>query len=411
VIRPLAIALAAALASVGSAAAQVDLFSRDRFSGIADVRLAASEGERSWTDGGFGKTRSGGGDDGLHLGDASLVWKPRLSWSLGATIDVRLDPEDEARPVDVVEAFATFKPTPRSATRAQVRAGLFYPPISLEHGGVAWTVTDTITPSAINSWVGEEVKVAGVEALLTRSFAEHELGVAAALFGANDTAGTLLSFRGWALHDIKAGARQSFDLPALSAFMRVRQAPVTTPILELDDRAGGYVAVDWRPPWGVALNALYYDNGGDRRAVRAREWAWDTRFTSLGATWQVDEQTRVLAQVMWGETLMGFQTPGGIWVDVGFASAYVLASRRMGRSTLTGRLDWFATEDRTLQLIDNNDEDGWAATAAYRYALRDGIDLRLEALQVWSDRPSRRYGLTASKQQQTTLQSSLRLSF
>ena len=59
------------------------------------------------------------------------------------------------------EAYLVFKPTPAGDTRYSVRAGLFYPPVSQEHQGPAWIDADMITPSAINSWIGEEVKVVG----------------------------------------------------------------------------------------------------------------------------------------------------------------------------------------------------------------------------------------------------------
>src|ERR1700712_991513 len=88
--------------------AEADLFSRETLSGLADIRLAASNGERSWTDGGYGKTRySGGGDDikiTPQLAEAALVWKPRLSWDLGAVVQLQYQPE-QVRGVDVVEAY------------------------------------------------------------------------------------------------------------------------------------------------------------------------------------------------------------------------------------------------------------------------------------------------------------------
>ena len=58
-----------------------------------------------------------------------------------------------------------------------------------------------ITPSAINSWIGEEVKVVGVEGTATHPLAGGRLSGTFGLFGFNDTAGTQLAFRGWALHD------------------------------------------------------------------------------------------------------------------------------------------------------------------------------------------------------------------
>src|SRR6476619_7216107 len=86
-----AIPLGCALAAlwVTPASGEARLFTPDSFEASGDVRLVAVDGERSWVDGGFGKLRSGSdGDTQLEpqLGNASLVWKPQFTWSLGATI-------------------------------------------------------------------------------------------------------------------------------------------------------------------------------------------------------------------------------------------------------------------------------------------------------------------------------------
>jgi hypothetical protein len=56
----------------------------------ADLRLIAANGERSWTDGGFGKTRFGPSRDRFQIDARAIkgdvVWQPHLSWSLDATI-------------------------------------------------------------------------------------------------------------------------------------------------------------------------------------------------------------------------------------------------------------------------------------------------------------------------------------
>lgn len=54
-----------------------DLFSAQRFSGHADLRLGVANGEPSWLDEGFGKARFGADNDGADaratLAEASLV--------------------------------------------------------------------------------------------------------------------------------------------------------------------------------------------------------------------------------------------------------------------------------------------------------------------------------------------------
>ena len=77
------------------------------------------------------------------------------------------------------------------------------------------TCKDSITPSAINSWIGEEVRPVAAEGTLAATLGEHKLRATAALMAANDTAGTLLTFRGWALHDRTTLAFHRQPLPPL----------------------------------------------------------------------------------------------------------------------------------------------------------------------------------------------------
>lgn len=345
------------------------------------------------------------------MAEAALEWKPRLNWVWGAVVDVIARPGQE-HPVDISQAYVTFKPAPTSATRFSARFGLFYPPISLEHEAPVWGVRDTITPSAINSWVGEEVKVVGAEAKLSRDFGEQQVTLTGAAFGYDDTSGTLLTYRGWALHDLQSTTNGAFPLPPLSGFAASVQDMETYSQLEIDHRIGFYGRAEWRVTDAFAVHVFHYDNRGDKVGVTADlQWAWQTRFSEAGARLDVDAHTRLLAQAMTGRTKMGFETGDGLFADVSFHAAYGLIAHDFGKATLTARIDGFDTVDHSLQAVDNNDEHGWALTGAYRLELSRHADLRFEALKVWSNRPSRAYAGEAPAQAQTVLQSSLRLSF
>ena len=403
------------------AVAEPDLFSRQAFEGLIDVRAIAADGQPSYLDGGFGRARYGGNGSGdlrgkLSLADAALVWKPQLSWSLGAIVDVEHQ-DGQEHPFDLVQGYLTYRPAPHGDTRVSARAGFYYPPISEEHEGATWAVAETITPSAINSWVGEEVKVLGGEAKLSRRFGEQELSATVGLFGYDDTSGTLLTFRGWGLTDIKATAFGSFRMPPLDPYMAGRQAPATQSTAELDGRIGYYGRLDWRPTGRLGFSAFYYDNRGDKIAVAKHQWAWATRFWNFGASLDLDEHTRILSQVMTGQTLMGYPDPGHAeWINLGFSSAYVLATHSFGRSALTGRAEYFKTSDRNFDPAvhdpeDNRGEHGWALTAAYRYDLTRHARWMLELLHIRSQRPSLDEKGLEPLQNQTLLQSSVRLAF
>lgn len=195
--------------------------------GMAELRLGAADGETGWLDGGFGKGALGEGSD-LSLSQAVVEWRPSLGFSAGAVVSAQLQPDVDPA-LDIDEAYLTFRAPPSGVGRLSGRAGLFYPPVSMEHEGVGWTTTGLLSASAINSWVGEEVKVVGLEASLARAFGEHEVSATAAVFGWNDTSGTLLTFRGWALHGVRTGFHTEFPLPPLSPFMETKQAPITDP--------------------------------------------------------------------------------------------------------------------------------------------------------------------------------------
>ncbi|HEX3676346.1 MAG TPA: hypothetical protein VHU79_02980, partial [Sphingomicrobium sp.] len=86
---PLGCALAALWTTPASADADLKLFTPSNFEFSGDVRAVAIDSEKSWVDGGFGKLRSGSDGDlrvQPQLGNAALVWKPQLTWSLGAIV-------------------------------------------------------------------------------------------------------------------------------------------------------------------------------------------------------------------------------------------------------------------------------------------------------------------------------------
>ena len=397
--------------AAGQARAEPDAGPTNTISGLVDLRLAAASGERSWLDHGFGKTRFGGGGAYARLGEAALAWRSQLTWDWSVQAEAEIQP-DHDHAVRLGEAYVAYKPMPIGQTRISGRFGLFYPPISLEHGGAFWTPTDTITPSAVNSWVGEEVKVVGLEASARRTIAGQDVALTGALFEFNDTSGTLLTARGWALGDVKTSAYGRFDLPPRGGILRFVQAPVTNPVMELDRRIGEYGRLDWRPTGQLDLNLFYYDNAGDRVSRQRKQWAWRTRFFNPGLRYDWDARTTLRAQAMTGSTLMGFGDPD-LWVKTEFSAGYLMLTRRLGPDdALSARLDLFQTHNRADPLYGPTQERGWAVTADYKRPLSPNAALLVEAIYVSSDRPARQEILgEPPRQDQTVLQSALRLSF
>jgi len=396
---PLSCALAALCASPAAAQSDLRLFTPDTLSLSGDVRAVAVGGEESWVDGGFGKLRSGG-DGGQtrlrpELGNFSLVWQPQLTFSLGATI-VGAAEGGERTEAGLSQAYLTFRPMRSSSGVAfSGRAGLMWPPVSLEHEGADWHVRDSITPSAINSWIGEEVRPAAVEGTLAAELGEHKLRATAALFAANDTAGTLLTFRGWALHDRSTLAFHRQPLPPLGDEFTGVQAAFTHPLLDVHsgfaNRPGYYAKLGWQPPLPLRIELFRYDNRANPEDVTADlEWGWRTQFDNVGLVAELGGGAELKAQAMRGRTRMGFVEDGRHWVDNHFRSAFVMVTRPVGSIGFAIRAEAFGTRNRGSWWDSSYDEDGWSAMLA---AKRDfgPISGIFELLHVSSDSPAREH--------------------
>ncbi|MEA3031797.1 MAG: hypothetical protein QOG13_3122 [Sphingomonadales bacterium] len=382
---------------------------------VIDFRIVLTDGERAFADGGFGRSRFGGGGDGIDVhavpAEAELVWHGPLAWNVEGTLAIAAQDEQD-QPVDLIEAFATWRPVPRGATRFSVRAGLYWPQVSLEHEGPAWQVSDMITPSAINSWIGEEVKVVGLEGSASHPLAGGRLTATLGLFGFNDTAGALLAFRGWALHDQKTGAFSRQPLPPLGPDMAGAQPQWTTPTLEADHRPGFYGRLAYQLIAPVSVEAFYYDNRGDPFAVTPDlQWGWRTRFLNVGARVDLGAHTRLLAQALTGSTRMGADEPGAdeVWVDTRFRSAFLRLTHEIGPVALSGRVDLFQTRQRGEYVYQDDSEDGWSLTGALDWRLTDQAQVIVEGLHVETERGARaRIGL-APRQDQEVVQASMRI--
>jgi hypothetical protein len=267
-----------------------------------------------------------------------------------------------------------------------------WPEISLEHTtGGAWSTVNTLTPSAINSWVGEEVKVLGVEGTVRTSLGSSMLAFTGSIFGFDDTSGTLLSFRGWALHSDKATVFGHFPLPPLNPFITLLQQHETKSMIEIDHRPGFYGRLEWRPPAAFGAALFYYDNRGNPQAFRSDgQWGWRTRFLNLGINADLGPRTRLLAQGMTGSTLMGFKTNGQRWVHTQFRSAYVSITQTLSdKAAVTGRIEAFRTHELGSEMSPLDSEHGWSTTIALRYNLRDNLTGFAEAMNVRSRRDVR----------------------
>jgi len=284
-----------------------------------------------------------------------------------------------------------WKVTPQSSrVGLRLRGGHFFPPLSLENDGVAWSPTRTLTASALDSWIGEEVRVTGLEASLEVFLPTSDLTFTGAVFGGNDPCGSLLAWRGWAIGDRQSGLSDRLPLAALPAFepdgIFPAQDPWVAPFREVDGRAGWYAAASYTLPERLEVRALLYDNRGDPLALEDGQYAWKTRFAGAGAKLRLWQGIEILGQYLDGWSVMG---PGEA-VDVYYRTWYLLASATLGPHRLSARYDWFRARDEDrFGVVDPNDEEGDAWTVAWAFEFARRTTVLLELLSVDSSRPAR----------------------
>jgi hypothetical protein len=312
------------------------------------------------------------------------------------------------------QAYLTFKPMRGSKLAFSARAGLMWPSVSLEHEGADWHVKDSITPSAINTWIGEEVRPVAVEASLGTDLGRNKLRATAALMAANDTSGTLLTFRGWALHDTTTLAFHRQPLPPLDEELAAYQAPFTHPLIDLHSgfahRPGYYAKLAWIPPLPIRFELFRYDNRANPELVNEDlEWGWRTRFNNLGLVADVGSSTQLKAQAMQGTTLMGFRGANGRrWIDNRFRAAFAMLVHSFKEIGVAVRADTFDTRNRGSDIGDEYDDRGWSVMFAAKREWGP-ITALVELLHVSSKRENREDAGLDARQRQTQLQTEVRM--
>jgi hypothetical protein len=380
--------------------------------GLADFRYQHSDAQQGWVNGGLGAFRDGGENDRLRISEAALVLQGRLwDWSGTATAKYAHGQEN---PVDLTEAFLQYRPVSTSPWRFGARIGMFFPPISLENNGIAWSSPYTLTSSAINTWVGEELKTFGGEAYLTHQLKSGDrLSVFAAGLANNDTAGTLLTWRGWSLHDYEATLQDSFPIPEGIGLQKLfpRQAALTRPFVEVDGRPGYYAGFSAERPDLFKFRALYYDNRANPAAVEKGQFGWLTQFWSLGFKTELPWDLTLIGQGMTGRTSMGRLRDGKRPFDVGYWAASILLSKASGIHRISMRHDQFGTDENDRLPQDDNRERGYAFTANYNLTLAQQHQLNFEVTHTHKDRSARIRLGQAPNQEETLWQVAYRLFF
>ncbi len=364
------------LLAAGTAAA-------DGFEAGADLLALSSNGTTSWLNNGLGALRFDADHQGLQLDDIRFGYRATAADIVHFTVEAISYGDRDSNPIDLTEAFAEIRPFPHGPWRSRFRIGAFYAPISLEDRLPGWRSPYSLSPSAINTWIGEELRTFGAEYQLDwlgrQRGHDWELTAGGSVFGWNESAGELMSERGWALHDRQSTLFGSFGTAQPGAVADER-------LLTADgaNRAGYYVNGGAKYLDSLELRALHYDNRADPNAYseQANNYPWRTQFNSTGIRWTPDSHWTVISQWMRGSTCSDAEDEEYYcWT---FESEFLLLSWQSGANRLSGRYDRFDMHQSEPpdDIDDGYRDNGHAWTIAYQREINRYLSIALELLQV-----------------------------
>jgi hypothetical protein len=344
-----------------------------------DARLVSSDAYPSFMDGGFGTVRFGSDDSGLRLGRARFGVTQPLGELWSAHLDASVFDDKGGSALGVTEAYLLFRPYPFDGFRFRLKAGGFYPPVSLENRESGWESPYTLSYSAINSWLAVEVRTIGLEGQLdwlgTRAGHDFDLGVTGGVFGWNDRAGVMIADNGFVTTDRQTPLFGRLGQPG------VKLLNGAEPFMEIDHRAGAYLGLEARYLDRAVLRVLRYDNRADPTQLDSvsHVLAWETRFTSAGVRIEADHGWTAIVQWLDGDTTIA---PQSLTLEWPFRSEFALLAKRFGRSTVSARYDHFSVESNAAEGYGSQDGHAW--TAAYVFDADAHWRFTLEYVRVSS---------------------------
>jgi len=356
------------------------------FDGYAEFRGAYADGETGYLDGGLGKLRYGDDKGAVQfaaVGQGHAQILPELS----AVVVGRIDPYHEIA-VDALEAYLRYRPVSTNTWRWTFKAGAFFPPFSLENTEVGWTSYWTLTPSAINSWIGDELRTIGSEGKVEwRGGAIGTLSLTGALYGWDETAGALIADRGWALDDQPVGLFEHSREPDALAIMFGAPIPFQAKMFsEMDGHTGWYLQGAWDMPGIGKLEVARYKNQADDSVSKNGHLAWETHFYSAGleSSWQ---DFTLISQGMNGYTAI--EPFDGFELETCFKSVFALLGWESGDWRAAVRGDLFQTREKNPGTPLPTSEDGHSFTASGTWVPYNWLRVTAEVIYVDSTRDQR----------------------
>ena len=327
-----------------SAFAQSSSFQWHLFLSGRETRVKAPP---SWTQGGYGRFDVGADNSSstrsVNTGVAQLGfdWTPIRWFLIHADGIARHEQSGTAgKRAGLVQAYADF-----FTEHLRLRAGAFWLPTSRENVDPLWNSRYTITYSALNSWIAQEVRPAGADVQFTPNF---YFTIGATAFRGNDTMGTVLAGRGWTVGNRLSTYNETIALPPPDS--------VTRPIgPDTDHKLGFAERIRVQFPERALLQITHIDNRTQIRPSEPPLDPWQTRFNIVGGEIGSTSPATLAGEWAKGRTTLAY--PGGTFA-LDFDTYYLLASRKYGKDRYTTRIERFTTRSHIRRPDDASRESG-----------------------------------------------------
>ena len=327
-----------------------------QWSGFALLRAAAHDGQPPPEDVFVGDAPLDDDSTSAQL-QFGIDWLPSPRFGAHVHLLARNESDESRRGrVGIVQAYLdqTFE---NDKHRLRLTEGAFFLPTSRENIDALWETPFTITPSALNSWMGEEFRPVGIDAAYTlRQASVGSVTGALTVYTGNDTLGSFPAVRGWSMRD---------HLALLGEHLKIDQEYFTSVSAETDDRLGWAARGKWNNDRATVM-LTHIDNRSDA-LEHGDLFNWTTRFDILGADHTFGDWT-LAGEYGWGTTDIIIEGEGKFRTDL--RAGYVLLSRRLANGRATLRADRF----------DADDEREHAITVAYFWSPRGKVRAGIEAI-------------------------------
>ncbi|MFT5676336.1 MAG: hypothetical protein ACI808_002277 [Paraglaciecola sp.] len=347
-------------------------------SGIVQANVVKADEAKSWLERDTGVLAYS--QDGLNLQQVAV----KLSQSVTSNLNINVVAnyyQSGDQHLGLSQAELIYKPLSADDVKWKARVGFFYPKMSLENVDIGWLSPYSYTQSAINSWIGEELKTPGIEVTLYSPGRPRNSAFSwefhAATFKGNDPLGTIISWRGFAMHDRQSlhNERVSFaPYPTVVNENEINHPAFVEPFHELDGRLGYYLGAHLDYYQKTKLRYYYYDNRAEPLAINSlRLYGWRTKFHSIAGQHNFNNDTRVIGQLLTGSSAMGERI---VFID--FDAWYLMLSHKIEKHRLSLRYDKFKVRGDDARPLDNNNSKGYGLTLAWRYNLNKNWQVGVE---------------------------------